>query len=484
MEESSVVAIAKFIVEVVEAGYSEALAKAALNDGCDPTMVDEGIGWCIEHETDYIEEELSTNEGEEKPFSWLAIYKKISLSNVRAELLKELGVDANRDNQNIDRSFAICGCKEGVPNLIICPQKEDSPLPQSDEVLLCTPCTTLDMLEIFWRRALFSDVNKIHCLVNADLLDYEVSDKGEKSLERHMKTAYNRGNKEKVVGVDDGSSVRVVKSWRAGVGKSLFKRNMVAALQREQEIEECVVSIPLYDRNIVVDEVMEVLLAHNPPHVKQPRIFHIDISHEVGKLKCMHRCLDILPDVLCRSPKESLEILDQNLPKDYSESDLVFDESEFSSAVFQRPFQYLRKLDEDEELTDVNPEEPEGDKQKCLVVLLRHCGVRDPSWGRTVSFCQLLNRQLQDFETSAFCNPIFLNDLPGFRSFVLKFMIQMSRDFATRSLLISEESPADMLKRQLIDEEDEDDIEQLYVMRRTWETRQVLILIYSSIIST
>lgn len=56
---------------------------------------------------------------------------------------------------------------------------------------------------------------------------------------------------------------------------------------------------------------------------------------------------------------------------DYSESDLVFDETEFSSAVFQRPFQYLRRLDEDEELTDVNPEEPEGDKQKCLVVLLR-----------------------------------------------------------------------------------------------------------------
>ncbi|CAC5422256.1 RNF213 [Mytilus coruscus] len=635
MEESSVVAKAKFIVEIVEAGYPEVLAKAALNDGCDPTMVDEGIAWCIEHETDYIEDELSTNEGEEKPFLGWQFTREISLSNVRAELLKQLGVDANsgidnsvntlianldklwttfiksisssvcdylsvehlalilrkladKDDETIDRSFAICGCKEGIPNLIICPQsemyntvlslystEEDSPLPLSDEVLLCTPCTTLDMLEIFWRRALFSDVNKIHCLVNADLLDYEVSDKGEKSLERHMKTANNRDIQYKLVvicsteneyksrmvaaldkyripqiafggeahvkeyvsksfimenkdsrvdpasSVDfNRSSVRVVKSWRAGVGKSLFKRNMVAALQREQGIEVCVVSIPLYDQHIVVDEVMEVLLEHtNPPHVKQPRIFHIDISHEVqegadaflfqllvlgclshssgnvwrrsdidyyiiesmpllardsdtqaGKLKCMHHCLDILPDVLCRSPKESLEILDQNLPKDYHESDLVFDETEFTSAVFQRPFQYLRRLDEEEELADINLEEPEGDKQKCLVVLLRHCGVRDPSWSELYHFVSFLNRQLQDFETSSFCNPIFLNDLPGFRSFVLKFMIQMSRDFATRSLLISEESPADMLKRQLIDEEDEDDIEQLYVMRRTWET--------------
>ena len=32
-------------------------------------------------------------------------------------------------------------------------------------------------------------------------------------------------------------------------------------------------------------------------------------------------------------------------------------------------------------------------------------------------------------------------DLPGFKQFVVKLMIQMSRDFATRSLNISEETP-------------------------------------------
>jgi hypothetical protein len=40
---------------------------------------------------------------------------------------------------------------------------------------------------------LFADNNKVHCLVNADLLDYDVSDKGEKSLERHMKYADSQG---------------------------------------------------------------------------------------------------------------------------------------------------------------------------------------------------------------------------------------------------------------------------------------------------
>ncbi|CAG2224299.1 RNF213 [Mytilus edulis] len=364
MEESSSVARAMFILEVVEAGYPEALAKAALNDGCNPAMVDEGIWWCLEHETDYIEEELSTNKDEEKSFlvgnlqdkcHWQIIdnsvdtliaklktlwttfntYMSSSVSDYLsvehlALILRKL---ADKDNHTIDRSFEICQCKEGVPNLIICPQSEmyntvlsiyskedDSPLPLSDEVLLCTPCTTIDMLEIFWRRALFSNVNKIHCLVNVDLLDYEVSDKGEKALERHMQAAYNRDmpyrlvvicsteneyksrmvaaldkyripysafdgeayvkeyvskrfiveNKDSRVhpasSVDfNRSSVRVVKSWRAGVGKSLFKRNMVAALQKDQGIEECVVSIPLYDRNIVVDEVIDVLLAHTNP---------------------------------------------------------------------------------------------------------------------------------------------------------------------------------------------------------------------------
>ena len=40
---------------------------------------------------------------------------------------------------------------------------------------------------------MFADNNKVHCLVNADLLDYDVSDKGEKSLERHMKNAEAKG---------------------------------------------------------------------------------------------------------------------------------------------------------------------------------------------------------------------------------------------------------------------------------------------------
>ncbi|VDI52691.1 Hypothetical predicted protein, partial [Mytilus galloprovincialis] len=304
----------------------------------------------------------------------------------------------------------------------------------------------------------------------------------------------------------DFDSVRVVKSWRAGVGKSLFKRNMVTALKEKLNVNEKkhVVSIPLCDRTLVVDEVLEVLLEHtNPPHVREPRIFHFDISHEVqdgvdaflfqllvlgclshtsgnvwrrsdmdyyiiesmpllardsdtdkqvGKLKSMHRCLEILPDVLCRSPKESLDIFAQHFPHDFSVTDLLFDENEYASETFQTPYQYLRCYDRKEDFTDIDPQRTEGYKEDCLKILLRHCGVKDPSWSELYHFVSFLNYQLQDFKTSAFCKPSLEDILPGFPLFVLKFMIQMSRDFATRSLQISEESPIDMLKHQLLDD--------------------------------
>jgi hypothetical protein len=48
------------------------------------------------------------------------------------------------------------------------------------------------------------------------------------------------------------------------------------------------------------------------------------------------------------------------------------------------------------------------------------------------------------------------------------------QDFSTRSLVVSEESPIQMLKRQVSKEEEEtkdDTVIQKYQMRRTWETR-------------
>ncbi|KAK3096790.1 hypothetical protein FSP39_003301 [Pinctada imbricata] len=636
-----------FMEEMVKAGYSEGLAKKALQ--CtDADEIDQGIAWCMEHE-DEVDMEVQSEVMDAGDMGGTSVYNEEvfegwsttgkSISSVTQDLLDSLKQDKRevqdenlvRDLQllwntflssisssvddylsvehlglilqrlsqlesfQIERTFLPC-FDVGVPNLLMCPQEEvlntvisiyghdnDQPLPQADEVLLCTPHTSLDELDIFMRRAIFNGGGRVHCLVNGDALDYEVSDKGERRLEKHMQNAKDQGIEYKLVVIccteqeyrsrivaaldkyrkpalplmasEDirnyilqklavenivgsakpaasvdfqkylKSSVRVVKSWRAGVGKTLYKQRMAEKIETlmmsSRRQTGGVITIPLHEREINVNEIMRILLEQTlRAGSHEPRLFHIDIYHEVqvgvdaflfqllilgcltdssgyvwrklpcdlylietmpllardnmtnGRIKCMHKCFDILPDVICRSPQESLDILNGRKPADYQESDLLFDEKEFRGAVFQRPYQYLLRLDRRQNLSDVAPDRPEGDKVSCLQILLRHCGIRDPSWSELKHFVRFLNSQLSNFETSAYCSLAAAEDLPGFAQFVLRFLIQMSRDFATRSLQISEESTFQTMQRMETDDDDEnvDETLQGYQMRRTWES--------------
>jgi hypothetical protein len=72
-------------------------------------------------------------------------------------------------------------------------------------------------------------------------------------------------------------SVRVVKSWRAGVGKTLFKKRMV-----DKSTKTAHVTIPLHEKTINVDSIMDIFLKEiSLPQFHKPTLFHIDISHEV-----------------------------------------------------------------------------------------------------------------------------------------------------------------------------------------------------------
>ena len=82
-----------------------------------------------------------------------------------------------------------------------------------------------------------------------------------------------------------------------------------------------------------------------------------------------------------------------------------------------------------------------------IAYFFRHCGLQDPSWAELRHFVSFLNVQLLDCDMSSFCSAYVAEDLPGFRMFVVKSMIQMSRDFATRSLNISEQTPGIQGKR-------------------------------------
>ena len=58
----------------------------------------------------------------------------------------------------------------------------------------------------------------------------------------------------------------------------------------------------------------------------------------------------------------------------------------------------------------------------------RYCGIRDPSWAELHHFVNFLNSQLRDAEESIFCITELVGDLlQGFRTFVVRFLIQMSR---------------------------------------------------------
>ncbi|XP_052243691.1 E3 ubiquitin-protein ligase rnf213-alpha-like [Dreissena polymorpha] len=493
---------------------------------------------------------------------------------------------------------------EGEPNLIICPTEDipkvtlsvymhdkEQPLPLSDEVLVCSSLTSKDEVDIFWRRAIFGAGGKIHCLVNADLLDYDVSAAAEQNLEEYiLETKHKSDLKYRlfvICGLDNEyrspfvssldkyvrqvqtvnptllreyvaeklvvpktrtqsassidfyrSSARIVKSSRAGVGKSLYVKRRAEALsiqfgQKLKNLDTKLVSIPLQEKNIDIHEVIQILLVHTPtPGIKTARIFHIDISHEVQEgidfllfnlliLNCLmdkngyvwrrsiddmclietmpimkvtrekhemqyaHPMFDILPDVICRSPEESFGVYSGEArikPTDYKMTDQLFDEKQFRSLVFQRTFQYLQRLDTGRSMNDVNPGSPEGDPKLCLHVLLRRCGVKNPSWSELHHFVWFLNTQLVDFEQNAFVGTAAAEDLPGFATFVLRFLMQMSKDFSTRSLKISEESPGcapldDMNEEE---EEDEDTVLNRLSLRRTWESSPHPYLFFNS----
>lgn len=59
------------------------------------------------------------------------------------------------------------------------------------------------------------------------------------------------------------------------------------------------------------------------------------------------------------------------LISDYKTADQLFDLSEFRSPTFQRPFQYLLRLDQNGDLSSVRPQSPEGTQAACLQTLLR-----------------------------------------------------------------------------------------------------------------
>ncbi|XP_035293735.1 E3 ubiquitin-protein ligase RNF213 isoform X3 [Cricetulus griseus] len=477
------------------------------------------------------------------------------------------------------------GLQVGQPNLVLCGHSEvlsaalaiymqdpRQPLPTFDEVLLCTPGTTVEEVELLLRRCLTpgSQEHKIYSLLFADQLSYEVGCRAEDlfqtlGTQRHLEDYQlviicdaarehcylpSTFSQHKVPLVPqaplpdiqaylekhyqvpkqtpsaaavfrDRMCVGIVTSERAGVGKSLYVNRLHENLKMKLKDDKVPLKvIRLTDPHVDESRVLRSLLPFlKGPYQKTPMIVHIDVSTSVrtgipvflfkllilqylmdinGKMWLRNPChlyiveisqepsvqpmmrssrlnareplfkfLDIFPKVMCRPPKE---VIDMELTPEGSHREPGMDPMEFISEAFQRPYQYLRRFHQNQNLDTFQYKEGsvEGSPEECLQHFLIYCGVVDPSWAELRNFAWFLNCQLKDCEASVFCNSAFTGDtLRGFKNFVVTFMILMARDFATPSLHTSDQSPGNHLVT--MDGVAEEDLAP-FSLRKRWES--------------
>ncbi|XP_062457519.1 E3 ubiquitin-protein ligase rnf213-alpha-like [Rhea pennata] len=500
--------------------------------------------------------------------------------DVCGETLKQL---AALEGTRVERSLPV-GLEGGKPFLIMCKEEEmllymlslyrhteAAPLPTYDEVLVCTPDTEEEEVELIIKRALStgSQDRKIYSLLGAEKLVYKVS----KQLESHFfrmvqlsscpnyhfvifcsakahnsyvitafdtyKAAFPCCSKAEIqaylkrhLSVPCGTApvaqafeephqqnVKFVFSERAGMGKSLFVENTVRKVRSQLGATPLVhKTVRLMESAISFQTFLEELLSIEEfPTKTQPSIFHIDISPVVSKglyrllielcilrhvqspgglvWKCKpshlylieylvkergisstrkreissemeEKFLDLFPTVKCVSPLRVLDLL-QGLgsgpPVEMREEQ--FDQAKLRSEAFQRSYQYLSRYKQKEKLDYFffHPGTVEGTNEQCLRLLLDFCSKDDPSWMELSNFTNFLNFQLQMSEKSVFCSPVAGKEFQGFKTFVIKFMIAMSKDFAMPSLNMSDESVPNVEKR------DQENVLTQYQLRRKWE---------------
>ncbi|EMP27445.1 hypothetical protein UY3_15466 [Chelonia mydas] len=455
--------------------------------------------------------------------------KYISL-DVFGEMLKYL---TSPETAVIERNLPV-GLEAGKPCLVTCKEEqmllsllsiyrhsEGAPLPTYDEVLVCTPETEEEDIELIVRRALSPDPRhkKIYCLLGAEKLVYKVSKQLEslffhfaqscsnadyrflifcdakahnsyvmtafdtykvsfscdlgvdiqKYLKTHLRVRSGVAPVAQVFEEPFQQNVKIVFSERAGMGKSLFVANTTRkAKTRPENAGLHHKTIRLTESEIDFGFLLEELRSlEQKPSEAGPRIFHIDVS-PVMTSEMEKVFLGLLPAVKCISPIEVLEMLTKTSPGAAAEVEQqLLDSDTFRGDAFQRSYQYISRYQRKADLDSFcfTPGEVEGTQEECLRLLLKSCGRKNPSWTELSNFTRFLNLQLMKCENSVFCSSELVEEgFQGFKAFVIKFMITMSKDFALPSLAMADESsPSEE------DKMDEDSVLRGYQLRRKWE---------------
>ncbi len=318
-------------------------------------------------------------------------------------------------------------------------------------------------------------------------------------------------------------STAVYKSERSGCGKSLKIKRLFEHVKKtiDKNTEYCCISIK--KRDLSVEEIFSSLKEFDKMHHLMTRVWHFDIAYEVWnnvdsflfQLICMsviknskgevwrrsskdlylveimppmvkinamkngvaverplHSILNVLPAINCLTPFQGYnEYLEKK------NIDGLFDTIILNSPQIQRPCQYLIAFGKTPNNMEnvVYNQNLLCDSKTCLEILLSRSEIKNPSWSELIHFSSFLNTQLEDCERSIFCQTNLVGDLlPNFKTFVVKFMIQMSHDFALPSLEISDRSALHLDDKFLPIFQ----IDQVQ-LRRRWETNPHPMLFFN-----
>nr|XP_047126393.1 E3 ubiquitin-protein ligase RNF213 isoform X3 [Hydra vulgaris] len=302
----------------------------------------------------------------------------------------------------------------------------------------------------------------------------------------------------------------VVKSMRSGMGKSFFVEKCGSRLSSHLDAnyqtnmsnsqnKNSVVIVSVHGTVVNTDAIVERLLQFEErPNAFFPRIYHFDITPMVregldsflfnlvvlGSLKtstgkvwrmnnndtciieitinhsdeqsdngprgsqCFSIVANMLPCVTCISPNEVLSVLQgQEMFKM-----VWYDNEEHKKSSMQRVCQYLQLYDTNRSLLNTftyNPTHPAVNLQNSLKIILKYCGVQDPCWSELRNFIHFFNTQLIDCEQCAFTSIHVVEDLRGFKIFVISFLLEMAQDFSTRSISLDDYYDSSKLMVQL-----------------------------------
>ncbi|KAI6647050.1 E3 ubiquitin-protein ligase [Oopsacas minuta] len=318
-------------------------------------------------------------------------------------------------------------------------------------------------------------------------------------LNKRISPVYRRAiykNRQSAWVIDkEKSKVRIVASNSSGAGKSLYIQNLRSdmlsqGVVREDEIEQAVVTVAIHGNQASEDYLVDQLLSRNVSIVKHGVMFHLDIASTVqlGLESILFKLL-ILGGVCNRSG-----MLWHSRHKDYYviEITLSSDQNQFSKFTslfpvvrciqptdaleatadinthtvhlltlrndqYQRVDAYLKTLDIGQNLDSFvfkKTRKFKFDHIERLNRTLENCGIAQPSWAEVRNFTNFLDKQLLDCDKSVYCkSKIMGQEWNGFKSFVVKFMLNMSKDFATPALgSCSELARNNLAKFEILDE--------------------------------